>query len=93
MRYSARETQPHLLPKLNDEQQELSKSALQHSPVNTDVKQNPHKFSNVKFTKPGHIADILQTELAASGISQLRGKESPRKETNQKHMIHCVTFL
>ena len=83
MRHSSRETQPHLLQKLNDEQQELSKSALQHPPVNTNVKQNQHKFSHVKFTKPGHIADILQIKLAASGISELRGEESSRKEKHQ----------
>jgi len=47
------------------------------------------KFSHVKFTKPGLIADILQIELAAGGISELRGKESPRKETNQAYDPLC----
>jgi len=89
VRHSSHETQPHLLQKLDDQQQELSKSDLHHSPVNTDVKQNQHKFSHVKFTKPGLIADILQIELAASGISELRGKESPRKETNQAYDPLC----
>ena len=53
------------------------------------VKHNQHKLSHVKFTKPGHIADILQIELAASGISELREKESPRKETNQAYDPLC----